>query len=108
MSDEHDRNSVSTTKASLSGIGCLAGIATAIVVPAFVFVAILVVNANNPNCGTPGDAGGCEMGLASGTISAVFFGLVLGATIAVAAAIAAACGGGERLGFASMPAALGV
>jgi hypothetical protein len=88
MSDEQDGNSASPTKASLSGIGCLAGIAAAIVVPTFVFVAILIANAYNPNCGTPGDAGGCEMGLASGTISAVFIGLVLGASIAVAAAIA--------------------
>jgi hypothetical protein len=86
MGDEHDRNPAST-KASLSGIGCLAGIATAIVLPVFVFVAILIANANNPSCGTPGDAGGCEMGLASGTITAVFVGLVLGASIAVAAAI---------------------
>ena len=85
MGDEQDGNSA--TKASLAGIGCLAGIATAVVVPVFVFVAILIANANNPNCGTPGDAGGC-MGLASGTISAVFIGLVLGASIAVAAAIA--------------------
>jgi hypothetical protein len=86
MGDEQDGNSA--TKASLAGIGCLAGIATAVVVPVFVFVAILIANANNPNCGTPGDAGGCEMGLASVTISAVFIGLVLGASIAVAAAIA--------------------
>jgi hypothetical protein len=87
MSDEQDKNSTAATKASLSGVGCLAGIVTAIAVPTFVFVAILIANANNPNCGTPGDAGGCEMGLASGTITAVFFGLVLGAGIAVAAAI---------------------
>jgi hypothetical protein len=87
MSDEPDRNSEPPPKASLAAIGCLAGIATAIAVPTFVFVAILIANANNPNCGTPGDAGGCEMGLASGTISAVFFGLVLGATVAVATAI---------------------
>jgi hypothetical protein len=89
MIDEPDVNSSPPTKASLSGIGCLAGIATAIVVPTFVFVAILIANAYNPSCGTPADSGGCEMGLASGTIAAVFIGLVLGAGIAVAAAIAA-------------------
>jgi hypothetical protein len=89
MSDEPDANSAPSTKASLSGIGCLAGVATAIAVPTFVFVAILIANANNPNCGTPADSGGCEMGLASGTITGVFAGLVLGASIAVAAAIAA-------------------
>jgi hypothetical protein len=89
MGDLQDGNSASAARASLSGIGCLTGIATAIVVPAFVFVAILIGNANNPNCGTPGDSGGCEMGLASGTIAAVFIGLMLGASIAVAAAIAA-------------------
>jgi hypothetical protein len=88
MSDEPDKNPPSAAKASLSGIGCLVGIATAVVVPAFVFVAILIANANNPSCGTPGDSGGCEMGLASGTIAAVFIGLMLGASIAVAAAIA--------------------
>jgi hypothetical protein len=88
MIEKHDGTSASATKASISGIGCLAGIAAAIVVPAFVFVAILIANANNPNCGTPGDSGGCEMGLASGTIAAVFVGLMLGASIAVAAAIA--------------------
>jgi hypothetical protein len=87
MTNEHDRDSASANRASLSGIGCLAGIATAIVVPTFVFVAILIANANNPNCGTPGDSGGCEMGFASGTITAVFIGVVLGATIAVVAAI---------------------
>ena len=88
MSDEPDKNLPSAAKASVSGIGCLAGIAVAIALPAFVFVAILIANANNPTCGTPGDSGGCEMGLASGTIAAVFIGLVLGASIAVAAAIA--------------------
>jgi hypothetical protein len=89
MSDEQEGDSAPATKASLSGIGCLAGIATAIAVPTFVFVAILIANANNPSCGTPGDSGGCEMGLASGTIAAVFIGLMLGASIAVGAAIAA-------------------
>jgi hypothetical protein len=88
MNDEQDRTSASAVKASISGIGCLAGIAAAIAVPAFVFVAILITNANNPNCGTPADSGGCEMGLASGTIAAIFIGLMLGASIAVAAAIA--------------------
>jgi hypothetical protein len=88
MTHEPDKIPQSAAKASLSGIGCLVGIATAIVVPAFVFVAILIANANNPNCGTPGDSAGCEMGLASGTIAAVFIGLMLGASIAVAAAIA--------------------
>jgi hypothetical protein len=89
MGDDQHKDSAPPTKPSLSGIGCLAGIATAIVVPTFIFVAILIANANNPSCGTPADSGGCEMGLASGTITAVFAGLVLGASIAVAAAIAA-------------------
>ena len=89
MPDEPDANSASAAGGSLSRIGCLVGLATAIVVPTFVFVAILMANANNPSCGTPADSGGCEMGLASGTTAAVFIGLVLGASIAVAAAIAA-------------------
>jgi hypothetical protein len=88
MSDEHHVTSASATKASIGGIGCLAAIATAIVVPAFVFVAILIANANNPACGAPADSGGCEMGLASGTIVATFIGLMLGASIAVATPIA--------------------
>jgi hypothetical protein len=88
MSDEPDANSAAANRASLSGIGCLAGIATAIAVPTFVFIAILIANANNATCGTPADSGGCEMGLASGTIAAIFIGLMLGASIAVAAAIA--------------------
>jgi hypothetical protein len=103
MIEKHDGTSASATKASISGIGCLAGIATAIVVPAFVFVAILIANANNPNCGTPGDSGGCEMGLASGTIAAVFIGLMLGAW---PPRLRDASGGGERRAHASIRTAL--
>ena len=38
MSDEPDKIPLSAAKASVSGIGCLAGIATAVALPAFVFV----------------------------------------------------------------------
>lgn len=69
-------------------IGCLAGLATAVAVPIIVFCGILIANAMNPRCGTPGDAGGCEMGLASGTISAIVIGLGLGTVVAVVTTIA--------------------
>jgi hypothetical protein len=72
MSDQPGaRFDTSPPAADSGGIGCLAGIGTAIAIPAFVFCGILIVNALNPRCGTPGDSGGCEMGLASGTISAI-------------------------------------
>jgi hypothetical protein len=47
----------------------------AVAIPLTVFCAILIGNSRNPQCGTPADAGGCEMGLASGTITAVVLGL---------------------------------
>jgi hypothetical protein len=70
-----------------AGLGCLAGIATGIAVPVIVFCGILIANSMNPRCGTPGDAGGCEMGLASGTISAIVIGLGLGILIGICTAI---------------------
>ncbi len=57
------------------GIGCLAALLVAVAIPLTVFCAILIGNSRNPQCGTPADAGGCEMGLASGTITAVVLGL---------------------------------
>jgi hypothetical protein len=70
------------------GVGCLAGLATAIAIPTIVFVGILIANARNPVCGTPADSGGCEMGLASGTIGAIAIGLGLGIAVAIATTIA--------------------
>jgi hypothetical protein len=71
-----------------SGLGCLWGLAVAIGIPAVVFVGILIANTLDPQCGTPGDSGGCEMGLASGTITAVVIGLVLGIVVAIATSLA--------------------
>ena len=56
-------------------IGCLGALFVAVAIPLTVFCAILIGNSRNPQCGTPADAGGCEMGLASGTITAVVLGL---------------------------------
>ena len=42
----------------------------------------------NPQCGTPADSGGCEMGLAAGTISAIVIGLGLGIVVAIVMALA--------------------
>ena len=56
-------------------IGCLGALFVAVAIPLTVFCAILIGNSRNPQCGTPADSGGCEMGLASGTITAVVLGL---------------------------------
>ena len=71
-----------------SGIGCFAGCAATIAVPTVVFCGILIASRMNPDCGTPADAGGCEMGLASGTISAIVVGLGLGILVAVITTVA--------------------
>ena len=78
----------SSTSGSAGAVGCLAGLATAIAVPTIVFCGILIANAMNPQCGTPADEGGCEMGLASGTISAIVIGLGLGVVVALITTIA--------------------
>jgi hypothetical protein len=64
-----------------SGTGCLIGLAVAVAIPVTVFGGILIGNSRNPQCGTPGDSGGCEMGLASGTIGAIVFGLIAGLVV---------------------------
>jgi hypothetical protein len=61
-----------------AGLGCLVG---AFIVPIAVFVVILILEHFNPVCGTPGDSGGCEMGLASATIMAVVPGVLLGIVV---------------------------
>jgi hypothetical protein len=89
MSDQPGiRSDSSPPAADSGGIGCLAGIGTAIAIPTVVFCGILIANALNPSCGTPGDSGGCEMGLASGTIGAIVIGLALGAVVAILTTIA--------------------
>jgi hypothetical protein len=58
-----------------AGLGCAVG---AIMVPIAVFVVVLIAERFDPVCGTPGDSGGCEMGLATDTMMAVIPGILLG------------------------------
>lgn len=53
-------------------------IAGAIVVPVLVFAGGAILNAFNPACGTPGDSGGCEMGVAVLAIYSVLPGAAFG------------------------------
>jgi hypothetical protein len=57
-----------------AGLGCLVG---AFIVP----IVVLIGERFNAVCGTPGDSGGCEMGLASATIMAVAPGMLIGLVI---------------------------
>jgi hypothetical protein len=63
-----------------AGLGC---VAAAIIVPIIVFVVVLIAERFDPVCGTPGDSGGCEMGLAADTIMAVIPGILLGIVVGV-------------------------
>jgi hypothetical protein len=47
-------------------------------VPVIVFVLVLILNAFNKVCGTPGDSGGCEMGLFSAVIASAIPGAAIG------------------------------
>jgi hypothetical protein len=64
-----------------AGLGCLVG---AFIVPLAVFVVVLIAERFNPQCGTPADSGGCEMGLASSTIMAVVPGVPIGVVVGFA------------------------
>jgi uncharacterized integral membrane protein len=48
------------------------------VTPVAVFAVVLMLNFFNPVCGTPGDSGGCEMGLATITIGSALPGAAIG------------------------------
>jgi hypothetical protein len=61
-----------------AGLGCVVG---AIIVPIAVFVVVLIAERFDPVCGTPGDSGGCEMGLAGDTMMAVIPGILLGIVV---------------------------
>jgi hypothetical protein len=61
-----------------AGLGCAVG---AIMVPIAVFVVVLIAERFDPVCGTPGDSGGCEMGLAADTMMAVIPGILLGIVV---------------------------
>ena len=80
MADGSD-NPKPATVSSGSGSGCLVGLLVAIGIPVVVFCAIFIANSRNPQCGTPADAGGCEMGLGSGTISAIVIGFIAGIVV---------------------------
>jgi hypothetical protein len=46
--------------------------------PLVVLVVVLVLNFFNSVCGTPGDSGGCEMGLATATVASALPGAAIG------------------------------
>jgi hypothetical protein len=46
--------------------------------PVTMFVVGMILNSFNPVCGTPGDSGGCEMGLAVMAIGSVVPGALIG------------------------------
>jgi len=60
----------------------LCALAGAIVLPAVVLVIEIVVTNLDSDCGSPGDAGGCAMGVAANTIMAAPLGLVAGLIVA--------------------------
>jgi hypothetical protein len=69
------------------GSGCLFGLLVAFLIPVVVFCAILLGNSRNPQCGTPADEGGCDMGLVSATVSAIVIGLIVGLLVWLAMAL---------------------
>ena len=78
---DNSNNPKAAPASSGSGKGCLVGLLVAIGIPVAVFCAIFIANSRNPQCGTPADAGGCEMGLGSGTISAIVIGFIAGIVV---------------------------
>ncbi len=56
-----------------------------------VFALVLVLNFFDRVCGTPGDSGGCEMGLATATVGSALPGAAIGFIVN----LSAACGGAE-------------
>lgn len=56
-------------------LGALIGFIAA---PVLVFVLVLILNFFNKVCGTPGDSGGCEMGLATAVIASALPGAAIG------------------------------
>ncbi|HYC25093.1 MAG TPA: hypothetical protein VEC58_03555 [Roseiarcus sp.] len=62
-------------------MGCLTALcalAGATILPVVVLVIEIVVTNLDPDCGAPGDAGGCAMGVAANTIMAAPLGLAAG------------------------------
>ena len=60
------------------GKALLWGLAGAFIAPIAVLVLVLILNAFNPVCGTPGDSGGCEMGVAVAAVGSIIPGAVIG------------------------------
>ena len=56
-------------------LGALIGFFAA---PILVFALVLILNFFNKVCGTPGDSGGCEMGLATAVIASALPGAAIG------------------------------
>jgi copper chaperone CopZ len=65
------------------GRALLLGLVCACLVPVVTFVVLLVLQHFDRSCGTPGDSGGCAMGLLSATILSIAPGAVLGFLIAL-------------------------
>ncbi len=60
------------------GKGLLWALGGFFIAPVTVFVLVLIMNAFDPVCGTPGDSGGCEMGLAMVSIGSILPGAIIG------------------------------
>jgi hypothetical protein len=60
------------------------GLVGLIVAPVAMFGIMAIVYHFSPECGTPGDSGGCEMGMAVAIILAVPIGALAGFLIALA------------------------
>jgi hypothetical protein len=56
-------------------LGALTGF---FLLPVIIFAIVLTLNFFNAVCGTPGDSGGCEMGLATITIGSAIPGAAIG------------------------------
>jgi hypothetical protein len=86
------------------GKALLWGLAGAVIAPLTVITVTLIVNAFNPVCGTPGDSGGCEMGLALTSLGSI----MPGAAIAFAIAAMRGFGIGRRRNNTYLMKALGM
>jgi hypothetical protein len=65
------------------GRALLLGLVCAGLVPVVTFVVLFVLQHFDRSCGTPGDSGGCAMGLLSATILSIAPGAILGFLIAL-------------------------
>jgi uncharacterized YccA/Bax inhibitor family protein len=63
---------------SVFGRALLSGLICALIVPLVTFLTMLGLEYFDRACGTPGDSGGCEMGLVSTTVLSIAPGAMLG------------------------------